>query len=332
MLCSQTFRRQRLRTDRKNNMPKLENISVLYGGVGSEREVSLVSGAAIAVALEPHYPVELYRLDSEALPAGLDPQHTIIFPALHGGFGEDGRLQALCEQAGFEYCGSDAAASRLCMAKDQTKAIAEKLRIPCPKGLRFSGEAVPLADAIMAELGTSLVIKPADEGSSVGLHFTEHRSELGVVLSQIHQGNWLVEQRIQGRELTVGILNGRAMGIVEIVSASGVYDFQAKYTPGSTEYIYPAQLDAETTRSICAYAEALFQACGCRDFARIDFLLDASGPSFLEINTLPGLTATSLLPKSAACIQLDFPQLAAALVQPAVERFNRRHGDESAHD
>lgn len=326
MRYSKQRHQNQLQVEQRNNMPKLKNISVLYGGVGSEREVSLVSGAAIASALESHYPVERIQLDSESLPAGLDPQRTIIFPALHGGFGEDGRLQSLCEQAGLEYCGSDAQASRLCMAKDQTKAIAEKLQIPCPKGIRFSGQSVPLADAIMAKLGTSLVIKPADEGSSVGLHFTEHRSELGVVLSQIHQGNWLVEQRIQGRELTVGILNGKAMGIVEIVSASGVYDFQAKYTPGSTEYIYPAQLDAKTIELICTQAETLFQACGCRDFARIDFLLDASGPRFLEINTLPGLTATSLLPKSAACIELDFPQLAAALVQPAVTRFNRRNG------
>ncbi|MFT4901417.1 MAG: D-alanine-D-alanine ligase [Lentimonas sp.] len=306
-------------------MGKLECISVLYGGLGSEREVSLVSGAAIADALSEHYPVERILLDADALPAGIDASRTIVFPALHGAFGEDGRLQALCDQAGIEYCGSDAAASRLCMAKDLTKAVADQHSIPNPKGIRFSGDAAPLADELIDQLGPSLVIKPADEGSSVGLHFTEHRSALGVVLSQINTGNWLVEQRIRGRELTVGLLNGQAMGVVEIKSASGVYDFWAKYTPGSTEYIYPAPLNPEIERQLKSYAEVMFKACGCRDFSRIDFLLDEHGLHFLEINTLPGLTATSLLPKSASCVGFDFKGLAAALVQPAVERFNRKH-------
>ena len=234
-------------------------------------------------------------------------------------------MQAMCEATGLVYCGSDAAASRLCMAKDQTKQVANRLQIPSPKGLRFACDDVPPADTIIDSLGTSLVVKPADEGSSVGLHFTEHRSELGVALSQIHTGNWLVEQRIRGRELTIGILNGKAMGVVEIVSASGVYDYQAKYTPGSTEYIYPAKLSPEIEGQIQSFATALFEACGCRDFSRIDFLLDDSGLHFLEINTLPGLTSTSLLPKSASCIGLDFKQLAVALVQPAIDRFNQKY-------
>ena len=303
-------------------MANPESIVVLYGGVGSERDVSLVSGEAIAKALSANFEVELLRLDEEALPESIDGSRSIVFPALHGAFGEDGRLQALLEAAGIEYCGSDAAASRLCMAKDLTKTIARDLGIDVPEAMVFDGANAPLADTVIESLGTSLVIKPTDQGSSVGLYFTEHRSALGVTLSKIHDGNWLIEQRIRGRELTVGVLKGAAMGVVEIVSASGVYDYEAKYTPGSTEYRYPAELEPEVETRIKADAEALFNACGCRDFARIDFLLDGSKAYFLEINTLPGLTATSLLPKSASCVGLDFESLGRDLVTPAMERFS----------
>jgi D-alanine-D-alanine ligase len=296
-------------------------IIVLYGGVGSEREVSLRSGAAIADALRISFEVEALVLEDEALPTSIQADRCVVFPALHGSFGEDGQLQALLEAAGIHYCGSDAAASRLCMDKAATKAIARDLRIAVPKAITFDGAAAPLADAVIEQLGTSLVIKPADQGSSVGLHFTEHRSALGVTLSGIRSGKWLIEQRIQGRELTVGVLKGAAMGIVEIVSQSGVYDYQAKYTPGSTEYRFPAELEPALEAKIKDHAEQLFDACGCRDFARIDFLLDGQHPCFLEINTLPGLTATSLLPKSASCVGFDFEILAAELVAPAIQRF-----------
>jgi len=296
------------------------NITVLYGGVGSEREVSLKSGEAIAQALEANFTVQRLLLETEALPDGLDADASIVFPALHGSFGEDGRLQSLMDAAGIEYCGSGAEASRTCMDKQVTKMIAAELGICVPKGIAFEGDAVPLADDVIAALGESVVIKPVDQGSSVGLYFTDHRSALGVTLSQIHDGRWLAEQRISGRELTVGVLNGKAMGVVEIVSASGVYDYAAKYTPGSTNYVFPAEIGSKLTEQIKTQAEQVYAACGCRDFARIDFLLDEQTPYFLEVNTLPGLTATSLLPKSASCVGLDFEALAAELVAGALQR------------
>lgn len=305
-------------------------VLVLYGGVGAEREVSLRSGAAIAEALRKYHPVLPIILDAEALPEGIQPETDLIFPALHGTFGEDGRLQALLETAGIHYCGSDAAASRLCMDKAATKAIARGQKVPVPEAIAFDGARTPLADAVIAQLGSSLVIKPADQGSSVGLHFTEHRSAFGVTLSGIRSGQWLIEQRIRGRELTVGVLEGRAMGVVEIVSQSGVYDYAAKYTPGSTEYHAPADLEPAIEAQVQTDAEQLFAACGCRDFARIDFLLDGQTPYFLEINTLPGLTETSLLPKSAACAGLDFEALAAALVAPGSARLKAGRGEGGA--
>ncbi len=295
-------------------------IAVLYGGTSAEREVSLASGEAVAGALSKSREVALIRLDTEALPDALDAATTVVFPALHGTFGEDGQLQALLEAAGIEYCGSSAAASRLCMDKAASKAVARDLQVPTPESVVFDGANAPLADEVLEALGESLVIKPADEGSSVGLHFTGHRSALGVALSGIHRGKWLIEQRITGRELTVGLLKGAAMGIVEIVSASGVYDYQAKYTPGATEYRYPADLEPKLEATIKDYAERIFDGCGCRDFARVDFLLDGRQAYFLEVNTLPGLTATSLLPKSASCVGLDFEALAGELVAPALAR------------
>ncbi|TVP76306.1 MAG: D-alanine--D-alanine ligase [Puniceicoccaceae bacterium] len=312
-------------------MSKVPRILVLYGGVGPEREVSLCSGEAIAQALAASYAVQPILVDAAALPEGIRADTDLVFPALHGTFGEDGRLQGLLESGGIHYCGSDAAASRLCMDKVASKSVASQYQIPVPQALHFDGAQAPLADAVIEQLGTSLVVKPADQGSSVGLHFTEHRSALGVALSGIRCGQWLIEQRIRGRELTVGVLGGQAMGIVEIVSASGVYDYQAKYTPGSTEYRFPAELTPVLESQIKTYAETLFTACGCRDFARIDFLLEGAIAYFLEINTLPGLTATSLLPKSASCIGLDFEALAAALVAPGIARFQAgQKGRESA--
>jgi len=307
-------------------MSEPDTIVVLYGGVSAEREVSLKSGEAIAAALAEKYPVELLRLDAAELPDSIDPERMIVFPALHGSFGEDGELQSLMEARGVEYCGSDAAASRVCMSKEVTKQLAKELGVQVPESMFFDGASAPLADDVIKQLGTSLVLKPTDQGSSVGLFFTEHRSALGVALCQIDSGNWMIERRIRGRELTVGLLDGRAMGVVEILSASGVYDYKAKYTLGATEYQFPAQLDAGITARIQREAEAIFKACGCRDFARIDFLLEGDVPYFLEVNTLPGLTATSLLPKSASCEGYDFPALADELVRPALSRFAAKGG------
>ncbi len=307
-------------------MSKSVKIIVLYGGVGAEREISLKSGEAIASALGVNFDVGLLRLDAAELPKrikGLD-SNILVFPALHGTFGEDGTLQAEMEASGIEYCGCDARASRLCMAKDRTKEVAREQGISVPSGMTFNGTQVPLADDLIARFGVSVVIKPIDKGSSVGLCFAEHRSDLGIILSRIHEGQWLIEERIRGRELTVGVLHGVAMGIVEVVSSDGIYDYKAKYTSGVAEYIHPAKLEDAVEVEIKAQAEQIFQACHCRDFARVDFLLDGKQPYFLEVNTLPGLTATSLLPKSASCVGYDFERLAVELVVGGLQRLANR--------
>jgi D-alanine-D-alanine ligase len=169
-----------------------------------------------------------------------------------------------------------------------------------------------------------VVVKPNNEGSSVGLRVVEDLAGLESALGSIGAGRWLVERRIDGRELSVGVMGGTAMGIVQISPKGGVYDFASKYTKGMTEYTAPAPLDGALTATVKAAAESAFAACGCRDYARADFILSPQNvPFFLEINTLPGMKETSLLPMSARCAGLDFTALVREMVSPAVERFRQ---------
>ena len=140
----------------------------------------------------------------------------------------------------------------------------------------------------------------------------------------MEKGNWMVEQRVFGREVTVGILGDVSLGIVEVIPLGGVYDFERKYSVGSTEYRYPAILDCDIESEVKSFALEAFKACECRDFARVDFIISEDGnPYFLEINTLPGLTETSLLPKSASCSGYDFDKLTTCLIEPVLERFSQ---------
>jgi len=298
-------------------------IAVLAGGVSAEREVSLGSGRASALALARAFPTRLFEIDAEALPAGLDPRRHVVFSTLHGTFGEDGGMQSLLDAAGIHYAGCGAAASRLTMDKTRTKEAAAARGVRVVRGLCFDAAAKPTADAVVAQLGENLVVKPNAEGSSVGLALTATRAELAAKLAAIDRGGWLIERRIRGRELSVGVLQGRAMGVVEIRPRSGVYDYASKYTKGATEYFAPAPLGEAMTARVQAAAAAAFAACGCRDYARVDFMRAASGEFYLlEINTLPGMKETSLLPMSARCVGLDFTALVRELVSPALARFH----------
>ncbi|MDP0500923.1 MAG: D-alanine--D-alanine ligase [Verrucomicrobiota bacterium JB022] len=300
-------------------------ITVLHGGTSDEREVSLVSGRAVADALRGLYEVDLVDWRADTLPEGLDPKQTVIFPALHGGAGEDGRLQAQLEAQGFAYVGSDAASSALCMDKQRTKETVSRVGVPIAAGVAWhTNEGLDLADTL-ARLGPKLVIKPRFGGSSIGLVMVSNLVELQEAVETLPAGDYVIEERIAGRELSIGVLNGEPLVVVEIVPRSGVYDYQSKYTAGATEYRYPAELSAPVTQRVRALAKAAFHSCHCRDVARVDFLLREDQPYFLEVNTLPGLTPTSLLPKSAAAhLGLDFPTLVNRLLQPALLRFSRQ--------
>jgi D-alanine-D-alanine ligase len=297
-------------------------IAVFAGGTSAERDVSVGSGKASALALARSFPTRLFELTADALPAGLDPRRHVVFSTLHGTFGEDGGMQRLLDAAGVTYAGCDAASSALTMDKTRTKEAAATRGVRVAEAVHFEADQKPAADAVVAQLGENVVVKPNNEGSSVGLSVIASRAALAEKLASITRGSWLIERRIVGRELSVGVLGGRAMGVVEIRPKSGVYDYTSKYTKGLTEYFAPAPLDAATTARVQAAAEAAFAACGCRDYARVDFILPEQGDAFLlEINTLPGMKETSLLPMSARCAGMDFTGLVRELVRPALLRF-----------
>lgn len=297
-------------------------IAVLCGGTSSEREVSLGSGQACAIALARSFPTRLIEVDADALPAELDARRHVVFSTLHGTFGEDGGMQRLLDAAGVSYAGCGAAASALTMDKTRTKQTVAARGVRSPLGVVFDAANKPAAEALAKELGERVVLKPNAEGSSVGLFLADDRAALARGLETVTSGTWLAEERVTGKELSVGVLDGKAMGVVEIRPKSGVYDYASKYTKGMTEYLAPAPLPEEVTRAVRAAAEAAFAACGCRDYARVDFLLNAQNEAFfLEINTLPGMKETSLLPMSARVAGMDFTALVRAMVLPAVQRF-----------
>lgn len=300
-------------------------IAVLSGGTSKEREVSQRSAAALFKALERCFPTELIDVTDDVLPSSLDPARHVVVSALHGIFGEDGGMQGLLEAAGFSYTGSDAASSRLCMDKTSTKEVVRRAGVRVPAGISFFATNPAPTGKLISELGQDLVLKPNNEGSSIGLHFLRGESSVEEALGDLAPGQWMVEQRVRGRELTVGIVQGHALGVVEIIPRSGHFDYQSKYTTGLTDYRWPAELPEDRAVEIRRIAETVFAACGCRDFARVDFILsDRDEVFFLEINTIPGLTGTSLLPKSALCEGIDFSALAQKLAEPAVERFRNR--------
>ncbi len=294
-------------------------VIILCGGQSSESEVSLRSGRAVAAAVPG---ARLVELSTDALPAWLEPATHLVFPVLHGGWGEDGGVQGELEARGIAFAGCSAAASRLCMDKVATKRAMRTAGVPAIPEVAFAGDAKPTAAELVAALGDEIVLKPSDQGSSVGLFLPSGPAAIAEALAAIPPaGRWMAERRLRGREFSIGLLDGQPMGLVEIVPLAGVYDFRTKYTKGASEYRFPAPLDAPTTAAIAAAAARLFAAAGCRDFARADVMLEPDGNFyFLEINTMPGMTETSLMPKSASCVGLDFPALVGRMLAPARRR------------
>jgi len=302
-------------------------IAVFAGGTSAENEVSTGSGAACALFLARSYPTRLFPIVSNALPEGYDPERHVVFSTLHGTFGEDGGMQRLLDAAGGAYAGCDAASSALTMDKELTKKTAAARGVAVIEGLVFGADSKPSPAEVVRRLGPDVVVKPNNEGSSVGLRVVRDGNGLTEALDSITTGRWIAERRVEGREVSVGILGGKAVGIVEIKPKSGVFDYKSKYTKGASEYTAPAPLEDSLASALRTAAETAFAACGCRDFARVDFMISSRGePFLLEINTLPGMKETSLLPMCARCAGLDFTALVREMVSPAVERFRQSAG------
>jgi D-alanine-D-alanine ligase len=293
-------------------------IVVMSGGPSAEREVSLRSGAAVAKALRSlgHNATEIDPKDGEF---DLPDETDVVFLALHGTYGEDGTVQRRLDELGVIYTGCDAEASRIAFDKVLTKKRCIKSGVPTAKFLVVDSEKA----SFPKDLGLPLVLKPVRQGSSVGLHFVERIEDWQNALVETlkFDSDVLVEEKIVGRETTVGILDGKPLPIVEVRPKSGAYDYRNKYTAGCTEYFCPADFDAAATERIQVAALSAFKAIGGRDYARVDVMVrENSEPVVLEVNTLPGMTETSLLPKAAAATGLNYAQLCQQMIDLALKR------------
>ena len=294
------------------------NITVMLGGPSAEREVSLRSGAAVLKALRSlgHTVDQLDpRDDSWTLAAGTE----VVFLALHGTYGEDGTVQRQLEGLGVPYTGCDSEASRIAFDKVMTKKRCAQTGVLTA---RFEVFTSPEA-TWPAGWRPPVVLKPVRQGSSVGLQFVERFEDWNAALAETlrYDSEVLLEEKISGRETTVGILGGEALPIVEVRPRQGGYDYQNKYTSGRTEYLCPAPFDEATTYRIQQTALGAFRAVGGRDYGRVDVIAKPCGdPVVLEVNTLPGMTETSLLPKAAAAAGISFPELCQRMVDLAMQR------------
>lgn len=305
---------------------KEKKIVVLMGGPSAEREVSLHTGEAIVEALrEKGYDAvgvdfDPPRLSEQLAAAGAD----VVFNAIHGKFGEDGYLQGALEMMGVPHTGSGVLASAVAMNKAVSKQIFQAAGVPTPSSKTYrSADAAKLAETIARDFSFPLVIKPASQGSSIGVSIVETPAALDAALQECvaYDDAVLAEAFVDGRELTVAIIDGAALPVIEIRPHSGRYDYTSKYTKGASDYIVPAELDAETTACVQAAALAAYEALGCAGVARADVMLGKDGaPYVLEVNTVPGMTATSLVPKAAAATGMSFPELCEKLLLRALEK------------
>lgn len=297
------------------------NITVMLGGPSAEREVSLRTGAAVARALRSlgH---DVAELDPRTPDWVLRPGTEVVFLALHGTYGEDGTVQAQLDQLGMPYTGCGAEASRLAFDKVLTKKACVAAGVPTPRFVVVDHAATPWP------LGWQppVVVKPVRQGSSVGLQFVERVADWPAALREAlrYDSELLVEEKVIGRETTVGILGGQTLPVVEVRPRQGTYDYANKYTPGATEYFCPAPFDQGITERIQAAAAGAFAAIGGRDYARVDVMVRDGEPFVLEVNTLPGMTETSLLPKAAAAAGISYEQLCQRMIELALNRQGSR--------
>lgn len=296
-------------------------ITVLRGGPGAEREVSLKSGRAVAAALRLFghqvFEADISPSDLSALGTPAD----MVFIALHGTFGEDGQIQKILDERGLPYCGSGSEASALAMNKVRTKARCIEAGVPTP---RFDVALPSRWRHACANWSPPVVVKPVAEGSSVDCEIVRDAVEFVPAVRRLVRkyGECLIEQYVVGLELTVGMLDREALPPIWIRTARGFYDYQAKYVDNDTEYLFEIPLPASVLRGIQELSARAFSAVGCRDFGRVDWMVDAKThePYLLEINTIPGFTDHSLLPKAAAQAGIGFGELCQRLAVLAMDR------------
>jgi D-alanine-D-alanine ligase len=298
-----------------------KKVAVLYGGLSTEREVSLKTGKACADALvSKGYDVTLLDVDRELAARLREKKIDVAFNALHGRWGEDGCVQGLLEVLGIPYTGSGVLASALGMDKVVSKAMFKSLGLSVIDYRVFPAARAGGVTAADLPFGIPCVVKPSGEGSSVGVHLVKDGAKLQAACldAATFKGEVIVERYVKGTEVNVAVLEGKALGAIEIEPANEFYDYAAKYTAGTTKYHYPARIPAEHVRRVMEAAEAAHRGLGCAGVSRVDFIVAKDGtPFILEINTLPGMTATSLVPKIAAGLGIPFPELCEKILESA---------------
>jgi len=305
-------------------------IAVVCGGPSAEAEVSRVSGKCIAEALRATYAnVSLMELE-EFVEGGLGKRVSdVVFPAFHGPPGEDGTFQGFLEVLGIPYVGCDVPASACAMDKVIAKQLFRSRHLPVADDVvvyRSEGAAAA-ARRVVEVLGSDVVIKPSSQGSALGVVFGKDVDDLAPAIEQAFtfDDRVLIERRIEGREITVAVLERDAMEalpVIEITTPPGTwYDYEHRYTPGLSDHIMPAPLPEQQYRRTQEVGVQAFEALGCRDLSRVDFIVPAAGePIVLEVNTMPGMTPTSLFPDAAREAGISFEELAALLIERAVAR------------
>ncbi len=336
------------------------NIAVLLGGTSAERDVSLVTGMEIARALRQKghrataidcaygaqiidnlnqdtsqtiriTPSEIEKqrkeLDRNILKTAdflIEKKFDAVFIALHGGYGENGRLQALLDLIGISYTGSGALASGLGMDKHLSKVLFMDSGVPTPSWIKLQ-DAKEWLPHLTDSWGYPLVVKPNEQGSTVGLSIVKAAGEVPAAINNALRfgPGTIIEKFIPGRELTVSILNSEPLPIVEIIPEKGIYDYESKYQQGKSRYVTPAELPVELAVEIQNYARTAYSVLGCRHYARVDFRLTPDNEAFcLEVNTLPGMTSTSLVPKAARAVGIEFPDLVEKIILLAMKENN----------
>ena len=301
-------------------MGKYGKIVILAGGPSSEREISLRSGRAVLKALRQK------RENAELVDVGQDIYNEVkavradvVFIALHGKFGEDGTVQSILEEINLPYTGSGVHASRLALDKVASKELFYKNSIDTPDYRIIEKEARVLPE----DFETAFVVKPQFEGSSIGLTVVREKAKIEEAIEKARQYSHavLVEKYVEGRELTVGIFDDKALPVIEIVTKNKVYDFDAKYVDRDTKYEVPANLREDEREKVQGIALRAHRVLDCRDFSRVDMRLDKKGKAYvLEVNTIPGMTERSLLPKAAGSQGISFEELCMSMTGLAYGR------------
>lgn len=333
-------------------MTKLKpKVALLVGGTSPEREVSKMSGKGVlgalkslqypTIVIDPAYGLnqpkeeEKFFLEKDfsevsnrncidAINSNLLNNVDIVFSALHGKWAEDGTIQSLLELRGLKYTGSKVLASALAMDKEMSKLIFRQEGVETPDWLTLNSmniEPKKIINYIKNQIGFPCIIKPNDQGSTVGLKLVKEESEVeeAVKVALQFSSKALVEKYIPGRELTVAILINEPLPVLEIVPKSGLYDYKSKYTSGMSEYIVPAKISEEIEKKAQQQALKAFHSLGCEGYARVDFRLSNDDELYcLEVNTLPGMTPLSLVPKAAKAVGISFEELIKRIIQQAL--------------